>query len=339
MKKKIDRLFHLLSEANPEDPSQDTEEMLILENQVNQMGPLIDAELERVDRKHAQLTQLSSELVDAINLYHTLMRESDRPMANMPFMGYGPHPNMYGMYQPMPNMFLPQPGQIPANNFPPLPGMMLPQQTMNMAGMPMQQFHGMQMINNQPPQQQSQPPQQGIVPQPLQNGHMNIPNNQLPPQQQQQPQNNPPQIIHNIGQQIPSQQPPTSAPLNHAPHPGNLVQPPQQNPSHNFNPSTDFQQHPINQINMAGPMANMQPQQQRTNLSNNNPIPMPMQQIHHSQQTQLQSPHLMQQMSGASPVHLPPSHMISTNMHYGAIQTILPTSDSNTSIPIYQQQR
>lgn len=39
------------------------------------MGPLIDMELEKVDRKHAQLTQLSSNLVDALNLYHTLMRE------------------------------------------------------------------------------------------------------------------------------------------------------------------------------------------------------------------------------------------------------------------------
>lgn len=39
------------------------------------MGPLIDAELEKVDKKHAQLTQLSSNLVDALNLYHTLMRE------------------------------------------------------------------------------------------------------------------------------------------------------------------------------------------------------------------------------------------------------------------------
>nr|CAD7401307.1 unnamed protein product [Timema poppensis] len=43
--------------------------------QVNAMGPLIDQELERVDRKHAQLTQLSSDLVEALNLYHTLMRE------------------------------------------------------------------------------------------------------------------------------------------------------------------------------------------------------------------------------------------------------------------------
>jgi signal transducing adaptor molecule len=43
------------------------------------MGPLIDQELEGVDRKHAQLTQLSSDLVEALNLYHTLMREPAAP--------------------------------------------------------------------------------------------------------------------------------------------------------------------------------------------------------------------------------------------------------------------
>ncbi|KAJ8975721.1 hypothetical protein NQ317_004185 [Molorchus minor] len=43
--------------------------------EVYYMGPLIDAELEKVDRKHAQLTQLSADLVEALSLYHTLMRE------------------------------------------------------------------------------------------------------------------------------------------------------------------------------------------------------------------------------------------------------------------------
>lgn len=52
------------------------------------MGPLIDNELERVDRKHAQLTQLSSDLVEALSLYHTLMREPQiQPQSKIPF-GY-----------------------------------------------------------------------------------------------------------------------------------------------------------------------------------------------------------------------------------------------------------
>jgi len=48
------------------------------------MGPLIDAELERVDRRHAQLTRLSTELVDALNLYH-----------QVPFMAFEPSKSSY----------------------------------------------------------------------------------------------------------------------------------------------------------------------------------------------------------------------------------------------------
>lgn len=70
--------------------------MLQLETRVNQMQPLIDSELERVDRKHAQLTQLSSDLVEAINLYHTLMREQqDR--------GQSPYMSRFGMRPGAPN--------------------------------------------------------------------------------------------------------------------------------------------------------------------------------------------------------------------------------------------
>lgn len=81
------------------------------------MLPLIDTELERVDRKHAQLTQLSSDLVEAMNLYHTLMKEPDRSFN--PYMNYSNPHSMYatassnaamsGMY--MPNMF-----QMPGNH-------------------------------------------------------------------------------------------------------------------------------------------------------------------------------------------------------------------------------
>ena len=40
---------------------------------------MIDTELEAVDRRHAQLTRLSTELVDALNLYHQLMHENIPP--------------------------------------------------------------------------------------------------------------------------------------------------------------------------------------------------------------------------------------------------------------------
>lgn len=96
----IDRLLFLLHEADPSDPSQDSDEMLRLENVVNQMGPLIDSELERVDRKHAQLTQLSSDLIDTINLYHSLMRETERAPALGMYSNFTQaHPQQ--MYSPL----------------------------------------------------------------------------------------------------------------------------------------------------------------------------------------------------------------------------------------------
>lgn len=56
------------------------------------MGPLIDQELEQVDRKHAQLTQLSADLVEAVNLYYTLMREPHGQQPSIPY-GYMPQPH------------------------------------------------------------------------------------------------------------------------------------------------------------------------------------------------------------------------------------------------------
>lgn len=57
------------------------------------MGPLIDAELERVDRKHAQLTQLSTNLVDALSLYHSLMRDPVYNTVDKMMYNFAPTPN------------------------------------------------------------------------------------------------------------------------------------------------------------------------------------------------------------------------------------------------------
>lgn len=121
--KKMDRLLHLLHEADPQcDSSSDPQEMHDLEEQVTAMGPLIDAALEKVDRRHAQLTQLSSDLVEALNMYHTLMRESPPPAQSnytMPkitshisytFPNQGPLPPSH-MYNGMP-----APHQVPFPN-------------------------------------------------------------------------------------------------------------------------------------------------------------------------------------------------------------------------------
>ncbi|XP_029659694.1 signal transducing adapter molecule 1 isoform X2 [Formica exsecta] len=101
--KKMDRLLHLFHEADPQCDTSDPQEMLDLEEQVTAMGPLIDAALEKVDRRHAQLTQLSSDLVDALNLYHTLMREPAPPTPSgytLPKMQ--PHINPYPFHNPGP---------------------------------------------------------------------------------------------------------------------------------------------------------------------------------------------------------------------------------------------
>lgn len=69
------------------------------------MGPLIDAELEKVDRKHAQLTQLSSNLVDALNLYHTLMREPFLSMQSVSDVTYRTSLPIHNLPHPHPVIF------------------------------------------------------------------------------------------------------------------------------------------------------------------------------------------------------------------------------------------
>ncbi|XP_044268152.1 signal transducing adapter molecule 2 isoform X2 [Tribolium madens] len=127
---KIDRLLHLLHEADPTNPETDTEEMLKLEREVNLMGPLIDSELERVDKKHAQLTQLSADLVEALGLYHSLMREPQFP-PKMPY-NYPQQPPNSMTYNGLP----PQPPMGMGAPLPPPPGM-------HYATMPMMSTAGM----------------------------------------------------------------------------------------------------------------------------------------------------------------------------------------------------
>lgn len=180
----IDRLLFLLHEADPSDPSQDSDEMLRLENAVNQMGPLIDAELERVDRKHAQLTQLSSDLIDTINLYHSLMRETERtPMAMPPAGAFLGHP-MYGTPEMFQNPYMQQrmvqpPGMSfnqPSGHFGP-PGSFYPRAGPANFQMPPNNF---QMPSG--PMQNGHPVNQGNIPQTQQHlpapGMMTAPHSQ-----------------------------------------------------------------------------------------------------------------------------------------------------------------
>lgn len=104
---KIDRLLHVLHEADPTGERPDPPELAVLEEQVNAMAPTIDAELEQIDRKHAQLARISTDLVDALGLYHQLMRD-------MP-------PTVGGYY--LPKNPVGAPGQMAGYAHSPTPGM------------------------------------------------------------------------------------------------------------------------------------------------------------------------------------------------------------------------
>jgi len=102
---KADQVLHLLHEADPTGEVEDPPELawlkvqnlyfsrpswytvsFLLHRHVNQMGPLIDQELEKIDRRHAQLTRLGGELVEALNMYHNLMRDPiGMPPMSMPY--------------------------------------------------------------------------------------------------------------------------------------------------------------------------------------------------------------------------------------------------------------
>ncbi|XP_055849483.1 signal transducing adapter molecule 1 [Episyrphus balteatus] len=374
---KIDRLLHLLHEANPEDSSEDTEEMLRLEQEVHQMGPLIDAELERVDRKHAQLTQLSSDLVDAINLYHTLMRD-DRAAAfpgagqySMPPMGYTPQqmygPGPYPPYMPaqQQNYHLPQ--QYPPMSMPSMqqqqgaptsaPGHMPP---VTAAGVnPMLYGPHMQHTPQSSPQQ--------MIPVQFQNGRLNsaMQNGQSPQQMNNNnPQSNPQQQPftppqHQQQQQQQQQQQPQLSTQNFSqqPLPTQQQQPPQ----------TMGQQHPMMQPPQQQHLQHTLPPNGQQQLSSPVPAQVPGQYHPHPQQAFLMRQYPMANGSGgyaavpppvstaissaAPPLDMmcnqqqvPGGLMTSAMAQQMAInqpvtQNFLVQNEAKTNIPVFQQQR
>jgi len=62
------------------------------------MAPLIDQELEHVDKKHASLTAVNQQLNTALNLYHSLMKESFA-IINSPYYGGQQHNTFPGVHQ------------------------------------------------------------------------------------------------------------------------------------------------------------------------------------------------------------------------------------------------
>ena len=74
---KIDKLIHLLHEADPSGDEIDSEDLLALEEQCSLMSPLIDAELEKVDKRISQLNDVNASLVEALNMYRSLMPQEN----------------------------------------------------------------------------------------------------------------------------------------------------------------------------------------------------------------------------------------------------------------------
>jgi len=125
----------------------DSNEMLMLEDTCYAMGPLIDHELEKVDRKHVQLEELNKNLREAMDLYHRLMEEgriraaqaktNAAQLANQmyqqpqipPQSYYQVHPGLQPQQQQQqPMMYQPQQpyNQIPSQTQPSMP--YIPQQ-------------------------------------------------------------------------------------------------------------------------------------------------------------------------------------------------------------------
>lgn len=186
------------------------------------MGPLIDQELEKIDRRHAQLTRLGGELVEALNMYHNLMRDPGLvpPPVSLPYnmkMGMGLAHLPPGAVSSLPNFHSAGGPVGPGGGMP-------PQQAYNSMAAPYSPYdiNGLNYHSQQQPQghapPHSAPPMTNYnsMPHyaPPQINGVNSPSHSGPPPQQQQ-QQPPTQSIPNHSQQAPLQQnvpPMTSVP-------------------------------------------------------------------------------------------------------------------------------
>jgi len=73
---KIDRTLILIQNADPTGEScPDPQDLALLEDQCRCMVPLINQELEKIDRQHMRLMEVNRELLTALQMYHGLMTE------------------------------------------------------------------------------------------------------------------------------------------------------------------------------------------------------------------------------------------------------------------------
>lgn len=154
---KIDNMLQMIQNADPTGENRpDTVEMLQLEEQCKQMGPLIDAELEKVDKKHADLCAINTKVLEALQMYHNLMKETPIPYAYKQSMS-GYNQSMMGMppgsvpQQFSGSQYIPQGGQYGGPQMPPMSQGQVPPMS-QMGPMPQGQGH---MMQGPGPQQQS----------------------------------------------------------------------------------------------------------------------------------------------------------------------------------------
>ncbi|XP_062566054.1 signal transducing adapter molecule 2-like [Saccostrea cucullata] len=165
---KIDEVLQLIQNADPTGETQpDSTEMLRLENQCSRMGPLIDTELEKIDKKHASLCELNSKVVEAMQLYHNLMKETPAPYGYKTQHPAAPMNYNFpsqSVYNGQPQ-FQPGPGQMPPSTLPqgsiPVGQMPLPQGSMpqNLGMIPPNVQMPQNQMNSSVPQQMSMNPQ------------------------------------------------------------------------------------------------------------------------------------------------------------------------------------
>ncbi|XP_064597039.1 signal transducing adapter molecule 1-like [Liolophura sinensis] len=150
---KIEECLQMIQNADPTGETQpDTPELIHLEEQCKGMGPLIDMELEQVDRKHNSLMELNAKVVDALQMYHSLMKEIPGYMGKPSNQYPAPSLQQQQQHHHLPQQQYPQPIYNGQAQYMPQGGLHQGQTTLPQGMVQQQQPQGQHMA--QPSQQQ-----------------------------------------------------------------------------------------------------------------------------------------------------------------------------------------